>query len=797
MKRIYFTNLSVLAIITLVLVMTGAPAQTAGDGKQHTPLYHAVRIEPHGNSRLSLLVESGRIDEHARISDDAIETTINDDELHSLRREGYTVTILQYDLEQWYKTRLTMSNTKGKNTATLQSGSFRLGSYGPGYFLLEEIYSEIERMKAAHPNVVSDKIEIGKSIENRPIYAWRFGSDVSLDKPQVLYTALHHSREPGGAMVLMYYLWWLLDNKNTDKRAEEILTNRSVWVVPCVNPDGYAFNISSSPGGGGLWRKNRRKTSDTTFGVDLNRNYGPVSSWNSPNGGSSLRLNEETYRGTAAFSEPETQAMREFCNQMKFKVAVNYHTFGNLLIYPLSTVNAESPDSNMYRRLAAAMTLGNRYSAGRTLTTVGYNTRGDSDTWMYSGDSGTARLTRAMTLEVGNVTDGFYAQSDRLLPQCQEMLESNIIAALSASYHVQPLDYRQEYDPSDGNNYLNITLANTGIDSAESMIVSQANLNSFTFLDVTTPFTKRLGSGDTMMLRFRIVAPPSFKNGTRTTAGLTIVHPGYAVTDTFPVTIHKPVVTNIYNGDSTLPSALWQTKRWGIVTDQQIKKRVLDDSPNGKYPRNDTNILQYRPYLDLRGQTSAFLDVNTRWSLDANYDFATLEFSINGGTDWFTLPSRRMKQGVGVNAQEFEQYGFAGNFPEYSNESIDLTDLCGSQLLMRYVVRSDGVNEFDGWKISRIQLRTYQDTGTGVSDSVMPLRVFPNPATTSLNLIGIEGETTVTLYSSIGEQMSVFTYEAQSGIGERIPLPPLSSGVYQLRISNGNTSFMKQVVIAR
>ncbi|MBL7998609.1 MAG: T9SS type A sorting domain-containing protein, partial [Candidatus Kapabacteria bacterium] len=274
-------------------------------------------------------------------------------------------------------------------------------------------------------------------------------------------------------------------------------------------------------------------------------------------------------------------------------------------------------------------------------------------------------------------------------------------------------------------------------------------------------------------------------------------HPGYAVTDTFPVTIHKPVVTNIYNGDSTLPSALWQTKRWGIVTDQQIKKRVLDDSPNGKYPRNDTNILQYRPYLDLRGQTSAFLDVNTRWSLDANYDFATLEFSINGGTDWFTLPSRRMKQGVGVNAQEFEQYGFAGNFPEYSNESIDLTDLCGSQLLMRYVVRSDGVNEFDGWKISRIQLRTYQDTGTGVSDSVMPLRVFPNPATTSLNLIGIEGETTVTLYSSIGEQMSVFTYEAQSGIGERIPLPPLSSGVYQLRISNGNTSFMKQVVIAR
>lgn len=81
-----------------------------------------------------------------------------------------------------------------------------------------------------------------------------------------------------------------------------------------------------------MWRKNRRDNLDGTFGIDLNRNYGY--NWGFDDDGSSPFTGDETYRGTVPFSEPETQIMRDFVNSRSFRIALNYHTFGNLLIYP-------------------------------------------------------------------------------------------------------------------------------------------------------------------------------------------------------------------------------------------------------------------------------------------------------------------------------------------------------------------------------------------------------------------------------------------------------------------------------
>jgi murein tripeptide amidase MpaA len=120
---------------------------------------------------------------------------------------------------------------------------------------------------------------------------------------------MHHAREPGGMMALIYFMWWLLENYNTDAEAKALLDSRRITVVPIVNPDGYTFNIQNSPGGGGLWRKNRRRNANNSFGVDLNRNYGTVDFWNSAFGGSSTSPSSDTYRGTDPFSEPETAAL--------------------------------------------------------------------------------------------------------------------------------------------------------------------------------------------------------------------------------------------------------------------------------------------------------------------------------------------------------------------------------------------------------------------------------------------------------------------------------------------------------
>jgi len=98
--------------------------------------------------------------------------------------------------------------------------------------------------------------------------------DTDEPEPEVLYTALHHAREPNGASQLLFFMWYLLENYATDTEVSYIVDNAELYFIPCVNPDGYVYNETTDPQGGGYWRKNRRDNGDGTFGVDLNRNYG-------------------------------------------------------------------------------------------------------------------------------------------------------------------------------------------------------------------------------------------------------------------------------------------------------------------------------------------------------------------------------------------------------------------------------------------------------------------------------------------------------------------------------------------
>jgi len=77
------------------------------------------------------------------------------------------------------------------------------------------------------------------------------------------------------------------------------------YILPVVNPDGYEYSFTSER----LWRKNRRKVSSVNCsGVDLNRNFGYR--WGGK--GTSRNVCHDTYSGTGPFSEPETDAIRNF-----------------------------------------------------------------------------------------------------------------------------------------------------------------------------------------------------------------------------------------------------------------------------------------------------------------------------------------------------------------------------------------------------------------------------------------------------------------------------------------------------
>ena len=195
---------------------------------------------------------------------------------------------------------------------------------------------------------ITKLVTIGQSLRGLPIYAIKVTKDARTvadgSRPAVLYSSLQHARE------------WLagetgrrrrpdllgearLDNygrtgtaTGTDGEpvagvsASEItnlVNTRELWFILVANPDGYDFTFTPA---NRLWRKNLRDNNGdgqiTAFdGVDLNRNF--PTRWNYDDEGSNTDPSSETFRGTEADSEPETDAFMNLMDRVDFARAVS------------------------------------------------------------------------------------------------------------------------------------------------------------------------------------------------------------------------------------------------------------------------------------------------------------------------------------------------------------------------------------------------------------------------------------------------------------------------------------------
>jgi hypothetical protein len=163
---------------------------------------------------------------------------------------------------------------------------------------------------------------LGTSWEGRPIVAAKVGpADDAPARPNVLFLAGHHAREWISVETALRLLAYLAE-------PARVPADRDVWVIPVVNPDGYAWTFTAER----LWRKNRRPNPDGTYGVDLNRNYPAF--WGQDDTGSSSSPPTETYRGPSAGSEPETQAVMAFHDRHPPAFAVSYHSYSDLVLFP-------------------------------------------------------------------------------------------------------------------------------------------------------------------------------------------------------------------------------------------------------------------------------------------------------------------------------------------------------------------------------------------------------------------------------------------------------------------------------
>jgi carboxypeptidase T len=227
----------------------------------------------------------------------------------------------------------------------------------------------------------------GTSAEGRALWRFDLGT-TDPNAPAILLTALIHGVELIGSIALLDAV------ASLGRAGSLVLGGARLVVMPIVNPDALATNMDRlARGRRAFQRRNAR-------GVDLNRNFpviGRGRSWH-PLSGSRFRWSPY-HRGPHPLSEPESQAVARVAEEIRPSLAMGFHSFGNLLLFPWAHSRTPNPRFPAYQRLAHAFTDAARSIPYRFRQAIDfYPTFGDLDDWLDSTYG-----TMALTVEVSGL----------------------------------------------------------------------------------------------------------------------------------------------------------------------------------------------------------------------------------------------------------------------------------------------------------------------------------------------------------------------------------------------------------
>jgi hypothetical protein len=288
------------------------------------------------------------------------------------------------------------------------------GGINGDYHSYAELEADLQALERAHPRTAR-LFTIGLTLEGRKIYALKISDNVAQDEEEaeVLFLGCHHAREWISVEVPFLLANHLLEHYASDAEVRRAVDESEVWIVPLVNPDGLEYSIHYYR----YWRKNRRLNADGSFGVDLNRNYDY--GWAYDDKGSSPVPASDIFRGPAPFSEPETQAVRDFFGQREFQALVTYHSFSQVILYPWGYTLSPTDKDALHQSLAAGMSTlmeavnGRVYGFGPAASSL-YLTNGDMTDWAF-GVSGIPAYTIELP-PVDQLGGGFFNAEQDIAP---------------------------------------------------------------------------------------------------------------------------------------------------------------------------------------------------------------------------------------------------------------------------------------------------------------------------------------------------------------------------------------------
>jgi len=210
-----------------------------------------------------------------------------------------------------------------------------------------------------------ERFVVGASVENRSIEAYAYGTG---DTTLAFVGGIHGGYE-WNSVLLAYELM-----DHLEEHPELLPENLRVVVIPAANPDGLykivgkegrfvRSDVASGDQSAGRFNAN---------GVDLNRNF--ACKWQSQ----AMWRGKSVGAGSAAFSEPEAKALRDFFQEEQPVAAIFFHSQAN-------AVYASECEAGILPETLAVM---NAYAGASKYPAVSsfdaYPVTGDIEGWLAS-----------------------------------------------------------------------------------------------------------------------------------------------------------------------------------------------------------------------------------------------------------------------------------------------------------------------------------------------------------------------------------------------------------------------------
>ncbi|MFT6246534.1 MAG: hypothetical protein ACJA0U_002047 [Salibacteraceae bacterium] len=806
-----------LLFLCAVLLTSNSYCQNPTNSSDATPLYKRITVGNPDKEILKTLDEIGvDLSCGAIFRNDSLQLELDDNTLLQLDEKGILYTVLIEDLTSYYsksavqdlpKARAELeemkeSSVKKKDHGVLKNvgqhddcvevdwavpSNFNLNpnsspnTFG-GCLTYTQVLQELDDMRAQYPNLISLKLNASPTnqttLEGRTVYYLRISDNPDVDEPsepETLYQSLIHAREAGSIMQLLYYMWYILENYDTDDAIKALVNNQALYFIPVFNPDGFVYNEMQSPNGGGMQRKNRNDTGNgcSTFlhGIDLNRN----SAYYWGNGGASTNPCSDTYLGTAPFSENETQIMRDFFLQHDFKLSMNHHSYKNAFLHGYAGTNSANPRPDEYSKYSHDMSYYNRYAYGPSTSISSLNS-GNMNDWMLGGPAGTSsngtptgtgsgKNTLAWTPENGTSSEGgFWPAPSNFVGIAKRAMRANFLAAYFSGKYARLHDLNQsEITSLNGDLSFGIeNLGQTASDFTVSVTPVSANILStgspntqtgMSILDqnnvtISYDLDPTIQANDTIEFQVTLTNDYTSDNVLYETTIIKIYQPGIFFND-------NPDVDGLSNWSASGGT-------WSVTSDSYSGSSAITSTLSPPYSNDETKTLQMNNSVNLEGADKALIQYYAKWDLERSFDYTQLEYSLNGAS-WTPICGKHTKPGASDQNNTYSGKSSSDNdfqpddSPLYDGdtqgkwimEEITIDENTNASLLgqsavyLRFNFNTDGSNNqdayynanFEGFTFDDFKLLLIEGFGVGVNEiNSNDLSIYPNPTSDLLTV---------------------------------------------------------------